>query len=46
MFMVMEIIAFLPRDTLAKAFRSALNRSEAVVDDGCTFYQQNVKYGP
>jgi hypothetical protein len=46
MFNVMEIMAFLPRDTIAKACRSAFNRIEAVVDDGCTFYQQNVKYGP
>ncbi len=40
MFKAMEMMAFLPRDTLAKACRSAFNRFEAVVDDGCTFIKK------
>ncbi len=43
MFMVMEIIAFLPKDTKEKACRSPFNRIEAVVDDGCIFNKKKCK---
>jgi hypothetical protein len=40
MLKVIEVIASIPRDTIAMAFRMTFNRIEVVVDDGATFTQK------
>ncbi len=37
MLKVMDVMASVPRDTIAMAFRMAFNRIEAVENDGGTF---------
>jgi hypothetical protein len=46
MFKVMEVMASLNKDTMAKACRKTFNRIEGLLDDEGTFIGKNVRYVP
>ncbi len=46
MFKVMDVMASLNNDTVAKACRKTFDRIEAAVNDGSTFIKNTVKFIP